>query len=137
MVPLTVSEAGRSERAHGLLVSENYFSALGLRPALGRFPNGEEVSKRTGGAPVVVISYSYWQTHLGGAVDVAGRTLRVNDRQLIVVGVAPERFHGTVIALAFDLWLPATLAPEILAGSRELDDRSERGYYVGRTAPVF
>jgi predicted permease len=89
-----------------------------------------------GGAPVVVISHAYWQTRFGGASTVLGQMLRVNDRTLTVVGVAPERFQGTVTMLAFDLWVPATMAPELLAGSRELEDRNQRGYYVaGRLAP--
>src|SRR5258705_541473 len=54
MVPFTVGDPGGSERAHGLLVSGNYFSALGLRPALGRFLRTDEAD-RAGGAPVVVI----------------------------------------------------------------------------------
>ena len=135
MVPFNVGEAGGPERTHGLLVSGNYFSALGLRPALGRFLRPDEV-ERAGGAPVVVISHAYWQTRFGGAAGVLGQTLRVNDRVLTIVGVTPERFQGTVIMLAFDLWVPATLAPELLAGSRELEDRGQRGYYVaGRLAP--
>src|SRR5260221_452468 len=111
MVPFNVGDSGRPERTHGLLVSGNYFSALGLRPALGRFLRADE-AERPGGASVVVISYPYWQTRFSGAPTVLGRTLRVNDRQLTIVGVAPERFQGTVTMLAFDLWVPATMAPE-------------------------
>ena len=135
MVPFNVGDSGRPERIHGLLVSGNYFSALGLKPALGRFLQPDEV-EQTGSAPVVVISYAYWQTRFNSASTVLGQTLRVNDRQLTIVGVAPERFQGTVTMLAFDLWVPATMAPELLAGSRELEDRGQRGYYVaGRLAP--
>jgi predicted permease len=129
MVPLNVGEAARSERTYGLLVSGNYFSALGLRPALGRFLRPDEV-ERSGTEPVVVMSYGYWQTRLGGAANVLGTIVRVNDRPLTIIGIAPERFQGTVIGVTFDLWVPATLAPELLAGSRELEDRSERGYNV-------
>jgi macrolide transport system ATP-binding/permease protein len=135
MVPFTMGETGRPERTHGLLVSGNYFSALGLRPALGRFLRPDE-AVRPGGAPVVVISHSYWQTRFEGQSTVLGRTLRVNDMPLTIIGVAPERFQGTVTMLAFDLWVPATLAPELLAGSRELEDRAQRGYIMaGRLAP--
>ncbi len=134
MVPLSVGESGRPERAHALFVSGNYFSALGLRPALGRFLRADEVEV-AGASPVVVVSYAYWQSHLGGAPSAVGAPLRVNDRLLTIVGVAPEQFQGTIIALAFDLWLPATLAPTMLSGSRELEDRGERGYYMaGRLA---
>ena len=57
------------------------------------------------------------------APDAIGRTLRVNDRDLTVIGVAPKGFQGTVLGLSFDLWMPATIAPVIFAGSRELEDR--------------
>ncbi len=135
MVPFSVGDPGRPERGHGLLVSGNYFSALGLRPALGRFlrPDEATAGRRRAG-----------RRHLARLLaepvrrraDVLGRTLRVNDRQLTIVGVTPERFQGTVTMLAFDFWVPATMAPELLAGSRELEDRGQRGYYVaGRLAP--
>ena len=135
MVPFNVGESGRPERTPGLLVSGNYFSALGLRPALGRFLRADEV-ERAGGAPVVVISHSYWQTRYDGDASVLGRTIRVNERPLTIVGVTPTGFQGTITMLAFDLWVPATMAPELLAGSRELEDRGQRDYAVaGRLAP--
>jgi predicted permease len=134
-VPLNVGETGRGERTYGLLVSGNYFSALGLRPALGRFIRPDEVA-RAGGEPVVVISHGYWQTRFAGSPGALGRTIRVNDRLLTIVGVAPERFQGTVLSLNFDLWVPATMAPPLQAGSRELEDRTLRAYSVmGKLAP--
>src|SRR3954471_1917121 len=135
MVPFTVGEPGSPERTHGLLVSGNYFSALGLRPALGRFLRADE-AVRGGGSAVVVISHAYWQTRFAGSSSAIGRRLRVNERQLTIVGVTPERFQGTVTMLTFDLWVPAAMAPELFAGSRELEDRGQRGYSVaGRLAP--
>jgi len=127
IVPFSVGETGRVERTFGLLVSANYFSALGLRPALGRFIRADEAA-RGGGEPVVVISHEYWQTRFAGSAGAIGRTIRVNDRLLTIVGVTPERFQGTVLGLNFDLWLPATLAPTLLAGSPELENRGLRGY---------
>ena len=127
IVPLNVGETGRVERAFGLLVSGNYFSALGLKPALGRFIRADEAA-RAGREPIAVISHDYWHTHFAGDADVINRTIRVNDRLLTIVGVAPARFQGTVLGLTFDLFVPATLAPSLMAGSRELEDRSMRGY---------
>jgi ABC-type antimicrobial peptide transport system permease subunit len=129
MVPLYVGETGRVERMYGLLVSDNYFSALGLRPVLGRFLRSDEVA-RPGGDPVVVISHGLWQARFGGAPGVLGQSLRVNGRDLTVIGVTPPEFQGTVLGLNFEVWLPATLAPVLVNGSRELDDRSVRGYSV-------
>src|SRR6185295_15937566 len=124
---LYMGEAGRVERAYGVLVSDNYFSALGLRPAVGRFVRADEVV-RPGGEPVAVISWGLWQSHFAGAPDTPGRTIRLNSRTLTVIGVTPREFQGTIAGLNFDIWLPATMAPVMLPGSRELEERSSRGY---------
>jgi predicted permease len=127
LVPFNVGEPARLERAFGQLVSGNYFAALGLRPAIGRLV-GPDDARRPGGEPVVVVSHQFWQTRLGGTSEAIGRPLRVNDRVLTIVGVAPPGFYGTVVGMNFDLWVPATLAPALFAGSRELEIRSSRGY---------
>ena len=135
MIPLYVGESGRVERSSGLLVSDNYFTSLGLVPALGRFPRAEEVAT-PGSSPAVVISYDYWRTRFEGAANAVGRSVRVNGTELAIVGVAPRGFKGTVMRLAFDFWIPATSTPLVLSGSRALDDRSSRGYTVaGYLAP--
>ena len=129
MVPLNIGDAARTERISALFTSGNYFSALGIKPALGRFLREDEAVV-PGREPVVVISHDFWQTRFGGAPDVVGRVIRANDLELTVIGVTPARFQGTVLGLQFDLWVPATLAPVLLRGSRELEDRTLRGYYV-------
>ena len=129
MAPLTVGVAPSNERAYGLLVSDNYFEVLGLRAAAGRFPAREELS-RGAAADVVVVSYDFWQTRLGGAASAIGQSLRVNERELTVVGVTPDGFQGTVLGLQFDVWMPAARAPLVFPGSPELDSRASRGYYL-------
>ena len=136
MAPLYVGPAGSVERLFGLLVSDNYFSALGVQPALGRFFASDEVA-HAGGAPVAVISHRLWQSHFRGAADVIGRTVRINGRELTVVGVTPDEFQGTTPGLQFDAWLPATLAPVVATGSTEIENRGVRGYQViGRLKPT-
>jgi predicted permease len=127
MVPFNVGAPGQTERTHGQLVSGNYFSALGLKPMIGRFIRQEE-AERPGAESVVVISYDYWQTRFRGAPEAVGQKLRVNDRDLIVVGVAPREFQGTMVPLKFELWVPATMTPALLGGVRDLEDRSSRGF---------
>jgi putative ABC transport system permease protein len=135
MVPFNVGETGRTERTFGQLVSGNYFSALGLEPAIGRFIEPGE-AERTGTEPVVVISYDYWQTQFGGAPGAVGRKVRVNERDLIVIGVAPKEFQGTTIPLKFELWVPATMTPTLLAGTRDLEDRNSRAFsLIGMLGP--
>ncbi|HEY2906792.1 MAG TPA: ABC transporter permease [Vicinamibacterales bacterium] len=127
MAPFNVGAAARTERTYGLLVSGNYFSALGLRPAAGRFMRADEAAPGSR-EPVVVVSHEFWQSRMAGSPAALGETVRVNDVVLTVIGVTPPAFQGTVLGLKFDLFMPATLAPALFAGSRELEDRSVRGY---------
>jgi len=127
MAPLNVGAADWSERTYGLLVSGNYFSALGVRADTGRLFAPEDTAT-PGGPPIVVVSHRFWQARLAGAADVVGRTIRVNDRPFTIVGVVPASFVGTVMGLTFDVWTPATAAPVLLDGSRELENRAQRGY---------
>ncbi|NOT62744.1 MAG: hypothetical protein HOP19_21255, partial [Acidobacteria bacterium] len=72
ITPLNVSHDGVNERRWGYEVTGNYFAALGVQPALGRFITADD--DRTRGAhPVAVISYQYWQRSFGGAADVVGK----------------------------------------------------------------
>jgi predicted permease len=135
MVPFNVGEKGQTERTFGQLVSGNYFSALELKPALGRFIRPEE-AERPGTEPVIVISYDYWQTRFHGAPGAVGQKVRVNERALMVIGVAPKEFQGTTPPLKFELWAPATLAPALLSGTRDLEDRSIRAFsLIGMLRP--
>ena len=65
MVAFNVGERGRVERTYGQFVSGNYFSALGLSPALGRFLRPDEAAT-PGGEPVAIVSYDYWRTRFNG-----------------------------------------------------------------------
>ena len=135
LVPLYVGEPSHVERSNGLMVSGNYFDALHLSPAAGRFFRPDE-AHAAGRAPVVVISHDYWQTRFGGAPDAVGQRIRINATDLTIVGVAPRGFRGTVMRLSFDVWLPATMMPTLFDGARDLDDRDSRGFTIsGRLAP--
>ncbi len=134
MVPFNVGEPSRNERIYGQLVSGNYFSGLGLTASAGRFFRADEVS-RSANDFVMVVSHGLALSRFGSPAAAIGQSLRVNDRDVTIVGVAPEHFQGTVLGLDFSMWVPATLAPSLLAGSRELDSREVRGYAaLGRLA---
>jgi predicted permease len=91
---VAVSAEGQAEKLSGQVVSGNYFDVLGVRPAIGRAIDEGDV--RPGAAPVAMLSYTYWQSRFGGAADVLGRVVRVNDVPFAVVGVLPRGFHGTL-----------------------------------------
>ena len=81
---------GEAERVRGRRCSVNLFSVLGVKPLLGRdFAPGED---EPGVGPVVMISAGLWQRRFGGAPDVAGKSLTVDDKSYTIVGVLPASF---------------------------------------------
>src|SRR5262245_12870583 len=105
MSPMYVGDSGQVERTYGMRVSDNYFSALDLKPTVGRFFRSDDNES------VAVLSYGLWQRRYDARPEAVGRTIRINGRELTIVGVAPRRFQGTVLGLNFDVWVPATMAP--------------------------
>ena len=75
-----------AQHVEGSQVTANFFSLLGLSPQLGRYIGGADF--QSGVAPVVVISYGFWQQHLGADPGIVGRQLLLNGRKFVVVGIA-------------------------------------------------
>ncbi len=126
----------KGERIWGELVSGNFFAALGVQPALGRFFRPDEAAA-IGGAPVAVISHPFWQRRFGGRADAIGQTIKLNNRTLTVVGVAPAAFAGGWTSLGFDVWVPLTMATELTPATSELSHRDNRAYMLlGALKPV-
>jgi predicted permease len=86
-------------------VSGNYFSALGVRPALGRLILRNE-GQTPNSDPVIVLSYAYWQKRFNRDPNIIGKSLQVDDRPMTVVGVAPKGFLGTYAFLSMDAFVP-------------------------------
>ncbi len=89
-----------------MAVSINYFSLLGLRPALGRLFTPQQEQADATYYPVAVVSHGLWQRQFGGRADILGRQIVLNDRALTVIGVAPLGFAGTIVGHAVDVYLP-------------------------------
>ena len=114
-----------SETLFGELVSDDYFTVLGLRPHLGRWFLPEE-NATPATHPVVVLSYGFWERNFGADPSIIGRTIKLNGTQFVVVGIAPREFTGMMPVLRYDLWTPLMTEPLINAfGSTGLLD--ERG----------
>ncbi|HWA26971.1 MAG TPA: ABC transporter permease [Lacunisphaera sp.] len=122
---LNVGDAGRDGRIFAEMVSGNFFSVLGQTPRLGRFFQDGEVTA-PGSAAVAVIGYDFWQRYFAGSSDAIGRQLRLNGHAFTVIGVAPEGFRGGYNHLAFDVYLPFTMTPEVIPASSELRHRHNR-----------
>jgi predicted permease len=129
--PLSIGEDDHGEQVWGELVSGNYFAVLGVKPVLGRAFLPEEYGDKPGAFPIVVISHRLWRGHFNSDPHVVGRTIAVNRQQLTIVGVAPPDFRGTIGGLAFDLWVPFIMHPQLQGvGEWMLRDRQTRQLIV-------
>jgi predicted permease len=120
----TLSVGDRAERASGAIVSANYFDALGVKPVLGRGFRPEEGEGRNA-HPVTVIGYQTWKDRYGGDPNIIGRTQYLNGIQHTIIGVAPEKFHGTFIGYSFSFWVPVSMQETFDTGYK-LEDRTAR-----------
>jgi predicted permease len=108
---------GDPEQLNGSLVTHNFFSALGARPALGRLFLPEE--DQPGKNKVVVFSHGFWQRRFGGDPGVVNKTITLNDESYTVVGVMPPSFQfGRELGRVVDLWTPIAFTPEQLSYDR-------------------
>lgn len=121
----TLSVGDRAERATGGIVSANYFDALGVQPILGRGFRPEEGTGRNA-HPVTVISYRTWKDRYNGDPNIIGRTQYLNGVQHTIIGVAPEKFHGTFIGYSFSFWVPTSMQETFDSTGYKLEDRSAR-----------
>jgi putative ABC transport system permease protein len=122
-------------RADVVLVSDNYFEVLGVRPALGRAFSADE-GERPGSAAVAVISHGLWQGRFGADPAVVGKTFSLRRVPFTIIGVAPREFNGVSLGRRHDLWIP--FAAEVLLrpeGNRIVNPDSYQVRVIGRLAP--
>jgi predicted permease len=103
------AEGAKPERMMTSYVSGNFFSTLGLKPALGRLILPSE-GETLGADPVMVISYAYWKTHFAGDATIVGKKVSVDGHPITIIGVAPEGFYGVSPIVAIQGYLPMGLA---------------------------
>ncbi len=134
---MNLNEGGQPERIMGVLVSGNYFDALGVTPALGRAFLPEE--DRTPGAhPVAVVSYGLWRRRFGADPKLVGRVITLNTQSFTVIGVAPAEFHGVSRGLSPDVYVPIQMIMQAWPARRP-DDLNNRNFswltLMGRLKP--
>ena len=129
-----LSVNGKAERILTNYVTGNFFSELGIKPALGRFilPGEGETPNAD---PVMVLGYAYWKDHFGGRSDVVGMKVSLNGRPMTIVGVAPEGFKGVWMLAAPEGYVPLGMA----AAQNAPDFMTNRGWrnlaVLARLAP--
>lgn len=96
------------ENVGGAVVSREYFSVMGVEPALGRGFTREEGIE--GNHLVAVLSHELWARRFGRDPAVVGKTVAINDMDHRVVGVLPAGFRAPLLPEA-EIWLPLPLEP--------------------------
>jgi putative ABC transport system permease protein len=103
-----LSFQGHTEEFVFSYVTGNFFTALGIQPALGRFvvpPQGETGSKD----PYIVLSYSYWQKRFGRDPSIVGKQALLDGEEAVIIGVAPKGFQGTQFAVDMEGYVPLNM----------------------------
>jgi putative ABC transport system permease protein len=101
---VTISGDGEPEQVPARKATWNLWSVLGVQPQLGRIFTEEEDNNKV---KVVVISHGLWQRRFGGAADIVGRKISLNDEAYEVVGVLPRNFYF-IPSREIDIWRPAS-----------------------------
>jgi putative ABC transport system permease protein len=83
--------SGEPERLQGRLVSAEFFATLGIRPVVGREFVAEEDGP--GAAPVVILSYRFWQRRFHADPRTIGQQVTLNNQSFTVVGITPPEFE--------------------------------------------
>src|SRR5678816_223907 len=129
---LSIAVNGEGHAVYGNIVSGNYFSVLGERPALGRFFVPDE--DRTPLAnPVLVVSHDFWERRLGADTAAIGRTVNVNGHPYTIIGVTTSGFRGVFSPLKVDAWVPLMMQAQLRPGADLMNDTWL--WMFGRLAP--
>ena len=119
-------------------VTDNYFTLLGVQPAIGRLIQPNEGRAR-GDAPVIVLTHEYWQARFGGDPSIVGRAVRLNGRPFTIIGVTPQPFdraHSLIQPSAYvPLWMHDQLTNTPPEGSILESRQSHQLWVLGRLNP--
>ncbi|MEX2271113.1 MAG: ABC transporter permease [Vicinamibacterales bacterium] len=126
------TQAGEPADATAQRLSHEFLPMLRVMPALGRaFSADDEIDGRH---RVVILSHGFWQRHYGGAVDVIGKVVELNEGPWEVVGVTPPGFEYPVATpKPTELYVPMPIREE--DRSRARMSRSYNWLAIGRLKP--
>ena len=124
-----ISIAGRAYPFIYDFVTGDFFSTLGVVPAMGRLIQPGE-GEHPGSEPSIVLGYSFWQRRLGGRPDIVGQQIRLNGIAARIIGVAPANFHGVYEGLDPEGYTPIGGLMAAEEEKRVFTDRATRPFTV-------
>lgn len=99
-----------AERLQGIIATSDFFSVLGVQPALGRVFTLEE--HEPGADGVAVITDRFWMSRFGGDPNILERSIRLDGQDVKIVGVTPPGFDHPLLWGTVDLWRPLAFNAE-------------------------
>jgi hypothetical protein len=115
------------------VASGNYFRVLGVAPAAGRlFAAADD---QPGHEAVAVVSYAFWQRHMGAAPNIVGQTITLNGHPFVVIGIAPRDFFGTRPGTVPDFWVPLMMVEQVSGSVRPGSAAGNYLEFVARLDP--
>ena len=111
LAEVSVSIDNQTERLDSEMVSGNYFSMLGVKPAIGRVFSSEEDDRVYEGHPVAVLSYDYWVRRFAKDPGVLGKKVLVNSYPMTIVGVSAAGFSGLDPTRSPQIRVPIQMKP--------------------------
>lgn len=124
----TVGRQGTPEQLHGMRVSPDFFSVLGVQPVLGRTFRPEE--EQPGRDRVVILTHGLWQRRFAANPALIGRTISIDAEPFTVIGILPADFwFYPILGRAVEIWMPFAF------GSSELRRDSRSVIVHGRLKP--
>lgn len=128
----TLTGHGEPRRISVQLVSEDYFSVLGVTALHGRPFTDDEAADSGGGLPVAILSFQAWRSLFAADPTAIGSRLRLDALPYTVIGVMPPGFKGIdSLASAEQIWLPLAHSTQILTGQLRDFVKTRRGLFLG------
>ena len=113
------------------MVSGNFFTMLGVKPAVGRVFNSKEDDQVYQGHPVVVLGYDYWVNRFARDPGVVGKKILVNNYPMTIVGVSAAGFAGIDPARSPQIRVPILMKPVMVPEWRGCNGRPPRALGAG------
>ena len=126
----SVSVNNQTERVDLELVSGNFFTMLGVKPAAGRVFNSQDDDRIFRGHPVAVLSYDYWETRFSRDPAAIGKKILVNNYPLTIVGVSAPGFAGLDPAVSPQIRVPILMEPAMVPQWSWLEPYDRRSRWV-------
>ena len=136
-VSFNINADGQADLVSGQAVTGNYFTALGVQPAVGRLFTDED--DKANATPVAVLSHRYWQKRFSGDAAVVGKQINLNNVAFTVIGVSAKGFDGAAgVGTTEDVTIPIAFEPQLYV-DKQRSNQSGPGVWwlrvMGRLKP--